>query len=197
MLFRRKNRGPMISSSCDYPALRLLLLMGIFTMTASAYWWHFDRRMTELAPPDGSYSVSDKDKILSKAEEKRVYEWREAFKETWGIDVFVMVSAGPLNLPDFPSSTLFVGAGIAHHDALIVLPPLAKKALGEDTRIITEETLALCIKQNALATNTNTTPDNADNTETTVSGTITTTPIANTKLIDCLDTALQSLWDNF
>ncbi len=168
MIFSRRNKGPMIASSCSHPALRALLLMGVFALTIAAYWWHFDRRMAEIAPPDGRYSVSDVDDVLTKAQEKHLYAWRSAFKDTWGIDLFVMVSKGALILPDFPGSTLFVGVGVEMNEALLVLPPLAKKALGEGVRVTTEEALAQCVGA---------TPPEALNI--------------------CLEKALQTLWDNF
>ncbi len=166
MLIRRKNRGPLISSDASHPALRMLLLMGVFAMTASAFWWHFERRMEMLRPPDGSHSVVNEDNILQKDELKKLYAWRAAFEKEWGLRIMVMASEGELIVPEFSGATLYVGVGLLHNQATIIFPPLAKKALGEGLRTVTEEKLALCIKDKNPAS-------------------------------QCLEGALQSLWDGF
>ncbi len=147
MLIRRKNKGPLISADCDHPVMRMVMLMGIFAMTASAFWWHFERRIAEIIPPDGSYLIINEDKILQKEDLKKLNAWRDAFYDEWGMRVLIMASAGEALLPEFSGPTLFVGVGLEHNQATIVFPPLARKALGEGLRTVTEEKLAQCIKE--------------------------------------------------
>ncbi len=146
MLIRRKNAGPLISANCSNPFVRMILLMGIFAMTASAFWWHFERRMTTLMPADGSYAIMNEDKLLQKEDIKKLAGWRDAFYDELGMKVMIMASAGELAVPTLNGPTLFVGVGLAHKQATIVFPPLARKALGEGLRTATEEELALCLK---------------------------------------------------
>ncbi len=146
MLIRRKGQGPLISSSCSHPALRMLILIGIFAMTASAFWWHFERRMNIIAPPAGIYAIVDESDSISKNELKTLYSWRDAFEKKWGIPVFLQVSAKELQIPKFSAGTLFVGVGLEHKEASIVFPSLVRKALGEGLRILAEEELKHCIK---------------------------------------------------
>ncbi len=146
MFIPRKGSGPLISSNCSNPFLRMLLLMGIFAMTASAFWWHFETRMQSIAPPAGTYAIVNEADIIPKNELKTLYDWRDAFKEKWGVQVFLQLSEGELSVPDFSANTLFVGVGLQHHQATIVFPTLVRKALGEGLRTITEEKLALCVK---------------------------------------------------
>ncbi len=146
MLIRRKGSGPLISSSCSHPTLRMLILIGIFAMTASAFWWHFERRMNIIAPPPGIYAIVNEGDIISDGELKILYNWRDAFDEKWGIPVFLQASVGELQIPKFSAGTLFVGVGLEHKQATIVFPSLVRKALGEGLRTITEEELSTCIK---------------------------------------------------
>ncbi len=148
MLIRRKSSGPLISSNCSHPTLRLLILMGIFAMTFAAFWWHFEKRMSIIAPPEGVYAVVNEGDTMSKAELKTLYNWRDAFEEKWGIPVYLQLSLGELQVPKFSAGTLFVGIGLEHKQATIIFPSLVRKALGEGLRTLAEDELRMCIKDN-------------------------------------------------
>ncbi len=154
-MFRLRRKSPkrqLVSKNCENPFLRTVLLFGLFAFTASAFWWNFERRMEMLNPSDGSHAIANADKILQKNELKKLYAWRDAFEKEWGIRVLIHAQAKELSLPSFPSSTLYVGVGILHGQASIVFPPLARKALGEGLRTVTEEQLAMCIKEKSAGT---------------------------------------------
>ncbi len=152
LIRRKKNSGPLISANCERPIVRMILLMGIFAMTASAFWWNFERRMAEIVPPDGSYIIINDDKILQKNELKKLNAWRDIFYDDWGLRVLMAVSAGELKVPEYDGPMLFVGIGLEHSQATIVFPLLARKALGEGLRMVTEENLAQCVKNKPAAT---------------------------------------------
>lgn len=119
--------------------------MLVFAATALAFWWHFERRMAALQPaPMASPFLVDQHKLLGAEEARSLHRWRTAFKEGLGMDVLVLVSPGNVDVPPFAPGTLFVGAGGS--SAVIVLPPLARKALGEGPRLETEEALAACLR---------------------------------------------------
>lgn len=141
----------LFSVSHDHPVLRGLLLLLVFAATAAAFWWHFERRMAQIQPPPAvAIFLMDKDKLLTVDEARALHVWRTTYKDNLGIAVQVLVSAGSVEVPPFAPGTLFVGAGLAAGqagpEAVIVLPPLARKALGEGPRITAEEELAACLR---------------------------------------------------
>ncbi len=147
-----KSSGPLISPSCDRPGLRMFLLCCIFALTVSAYWWNFEQRMAKIQPPDGSHRVLNEDNLLGKSELKFLQAWRTKFQKEWNVHILVQVSAGPLELPPYPASTLYMGVGLAHTEAVIAMPGLVRKALGEGLRLEAEEELSLCLKNSSAIT---------------------------------------------
>ena len=162
----------------DRPFLRLMLLFMVFGLTALAFWWHFERRMAQIAPPRGERFLRDEARIIPVEEARALQGWRKAFKDGLGLDVLVMVSPHKVVVPDFAPGTLFVGLGLGRAaesgksdkpdnqdgaeadkpdnpdgaeadktntaEAVIALPPLARKALSEGQRLQWEEGLARC-----------------------------------------------------
>lgn len=129
----------------DRPVLRMLLLMGVFACVAAAFWWHFGQRMAALAHP----TLRDPAKALRMEDVTQLKAQREAFKRTLGMDIYVLVERDALRLPHFEPGSLFVGVGLAHHEAVIVLPPLARRALGEGARMDAETALGRCLNDEA------------------------------------------------
>ncbi len=145
----RRNNGPLIAESCDRPGLRLFILLCLFAMTVSAFWWNFERRLEALKPAgENTHAILNEDKILSVENLKNLYHWREKFSKTWNIPLLLQASQGNLALPPYEVNTLYVGVGLAHQEAVVAVPPLVRKVLGEGARLQAEEGLALCLANN-------------------------------------------------
>ena len=169
---KAKARG-LLSVRGDRPVLRSLLLMAVFLGTAVAFWWNFERRMAVIAPPQEQRFLQDADGLLSVEQARALQPWRQSFRQSLGLDVLVQVSSGAVVVPPFDRGTLFVGVGRvagpvdapmndqdadqpgaqsgaqasaqSKPEAVIVLPPLARKALGEGARLQAEESLTTCL----------------------------------------------------
>ncbi len=190
MIPSRKSRGPLISPSCDRQGLRLFLFCCLFCLIVSAYWWNFERRLAKIQPPDGSHSIMNEDRVLQKKELKYLYAWRSKFQKEWNIPLLLQVSSGPLELPPYAASTLYVGVGVSHAEAVIAVPPLVRKALGEGLRLETEENLALCLKNSSAITTYGVLlrEENLEEAEQ-------AKPAAGHALASCLDAGLNHIWD--
>ncbi len=147
MFISRKKMGPMISTSCDRPALRFFLLIGIFCLTFSAFWWHFDRRIDQLSPESKNTMIIDENKLLSPKTFAVLEEWQRKFSESWNVPLLIQASSTELEVPEYAVNTLYVGAGLLHKQGVISLPPLVRKIVGEGVRLTTEEELAACLKK--------------------------------------------------
>ncbi len=187
---KSRSRGPLISDSCKSPALRQFLFCCLFLFVVAAYWWNFEQRLAKLQPPDGSHSIVNQDDVLQKADLKLLYAWRSKFQKEWNIPLLIQVSRGLLELPPYPASTLYVGAGLMQKEAVIAVPPLVRKALGEGIRLELEENLALCLKKNVLKEG-----ESADSLDfeaeerQKVQETLTSNAVTH-----CIETTLDTLW---
>ncbi len=193
----RKSRQSLISASCERPGLRMFLFCCLFSLIVSAYWWNFEQRLAKIQPPDGSHRVIDEDKLLSKSELRLFYAWRSKFQKEWNVPLLVQVSAGALQLPPYATSTLFVGAGLSHAEAVIAVPPLVRKALGEGLRLEAEEKLSLCIK-NAAPITAYVQAGSAEEQGLKISENTTLEELksgAAQAITHCLDASLNHIWD--
>ncbi len=189
----------LISESCEKPGLRAFLLGCIFLLIMSAYWWNFEQRLAKIQPPDGSHRVVNEDDILDKEQLRLLHAWRTRFQKEWNVQLLVQVSAGSLQLPPYPASTLYVGTGLEHAEAVIAVPPLVRKALGEGVRIEAEEGLALCIKKATPIIEYTTHSHGAEqdniSPEQTAEQASAQIAAAGAATLHCLDATLQHIWD--
>ncbi len=191
MIPSRKSRGPLISASCERQGLRLFLFGCIFCVIISAYWWNFEQRLAKIQPPDGSHSIMNQDHVLEKKELKYLYAWRSKFQKEWNIPLLLQISVPALELPPYATSTLYVGVGLSHAEAVIAVPPLVRKALGEGLRLEAEENLALCIK-NSAAIAEYSSLTRLEGQEEQLKA---VKPAAAQAVTSCLDGALHHIWD--
>lgn len=138
----------LIAASCERPFVRMLLLIGVCAVVGLAFQWNFERHMLRL---NAGY-LQDSTGLLSSAERKRLADMRTSVRQILGMELLVRVEPGTatVQVPVFPASTIFVGANPHRGEAVIVLPPLAKKVLGEGQRLLVEEQLAACMRGKAL-----------------------------------------------
>lgn len=137
----------LIAASCGHPFVRVILLAGVCVLVGLAFQWNFERHMLRL---NAGY-IQDSTGLLSSAERGRLADMRTAVRQMLGMDLLVRVEqeTGAVQVPVFPASTIFVGANPRMGEAVIVLPPLAKKVLGEGQRLLIEEQLAACLRDKA------------------------------------------------
>ncbi len=154
---RRKNIGPIISPSCSHQGLRYLLFLSIFLAVTSAYWWNFERRLENIRAEakhaaDTFYTVQNDHNLFSDKEIQELSLLQENLKNEQKLSVYIDVNPHMLSVPEFDANALYVGAGLKHHEAVIIFPPKLKNSLGEGLRMQAEENLAACLPKQSPAT---------------------------------------------
>lgn len=156
MLFfpRRNKEAEKIAREHMRPAwVRLPLLLIFFIALGALFSYHFERRLDYL---EAKSSFWDETGGVSDAERTRLNERLRRFRGAWGIPVIAHVRKNDVLLPEkLNSNTLFIGVSPARGDAVILLPPLASRALKTgntqpDARRGLERELALCVHTEAV-----------------------------------------------
>lgn len=139
------KRFQLIAASCERPFLRAILLAAVFAVVIGAYSWNFERRMVQL---NAGY-IQDSGQVLDSAERRSLDTVRGALQQAVGLKLLLRVEQGQgaVQVPRNAADTVFMGCNPQTGEALIVLPPLAKKVLGEGQRLVLEEGLAQCLVQ--------------------------------------------------
>ncbi len=124
--------------------VRTLLLIGLFVICGFAFQAHFERRFTEI---EARHAFLDEIGVV-KPEERAVLDAAVArLREHWGLRVLVHVRAGAVLAPKLGPERLFVGVAPGRRQALVLLPPLVKKAvpagLDRDLELRLDECAAL------------------------------------------------------
>lgn len=138
----RRTPWRLIPDGSDRPVLRALLLLLVFALTVAAFWRHFGIRMQELR----GRALQDAAQTLPQAEGEALAALQAMFKTGLGMSAIIRIEKEHLRVPVLEASTLFVGAGLDHHEAVVILPPLARRVMGEGARLDAEETLARCLR---------------------------------------------------
>lgn len=141
------KRIHIIAASCERPFIRAILLAVVFAAVAWAFSWNFERRMAQL---NAGY-IQDKGQVLSSAERRALEAVRQDVQQQVGLKLLLRVEQGQgaVQLPSNAADTVFMGCNPQTSAALIVLPPLAKKAVGEGPRLLLEEGLTQCLTADA------------------------------------------------
>lgn len=108
--------------------LRTMLLIAVFAVTAWAFWANNERRLAEVR---GASAVWDEAGLLDGAQEQSLRELVNAFRDVHGVKLVIHIRRESLTLPRLDSQTVFVGLCPATGQALVELPPLVRKALGD------------------------------------------------------------------
>lgn len=142
------KRLRLISVNCDRPFVRAVLLAAVFAAVVWAFSWNFERRMVQL---NAGY-IQDSGQVLGGAERRRLEELRGLLQQQVGLKLLIRVELGqgPVQLPSNAADTLFMGVNPQTGAALIVLPPLAKKVMGEGQRLLLEEDLSRCVAESKM-----------------------------------------------
>lgn len=127
---RGEPRDPLIHA--DTPGqffLRTMLLIAVFAVTAWAFWANTERRMADVR---GASAVWDEAELLTDAQEQALRELVDAFREVHGVKLVIHVRRDTPTLPKLDAQTIFVGLCPARGQAVVEMPPLVRKALGDD-----------------------------------------------------------------
>lgn len=133
--------------------IRWPLMIALVIVLINAYWWNFEKRMTEI---QAKTSFLDQSGQWTEPERKALSATAKYFRDQWGLKLLVHVVQPPLELPDISGSTLFIGLAPEKGQAIIVLPQLPSQALkvasheaGYDLRARMERDLVICSQTSA------------------------------------------------
>lgn len=109
--------------------LRTFGLVAVIGLVALAFWKNSERNEERL---NARSSFSDAAGALSEDEREHVRAFIGSLRKTYGIEAKVQIAAGELAPPPADGKTLFVGVSPQQKTAVVLLPPLARRALGPD-----------------------------------------------------------------
>lgn len=137
----------LIPEGSNLKVFRMILLILIFVFCAFAFNWNFQNRIDKL----NSLFIDDKSKIISKDEMLLLSNIHMSFKDQLGIGIDILVDNNmnkTLIVPSLKANSIFIGVNVASHEALLIIPMLVKKIVGEGNRILLEEELSTCLQKN-------------------------------------------------
>ncbi|MGE4297083.1 MAG: TPM domain-containing protein [Desulfovibrionaceae bacterium] len=130
MFFSRRMRTPIIrGESTGEQIMRGLLLLGVLALVIWGFWANSERTMTRIAARG---TVFDQGKFLTKEQKQSLGELAAMFKQEFGLSVKIHLRADTVELPDLDAKTIFIGLNPNTKQVMVELPPLLKKALGDD-----------------------------------------------------------------
>jgi len=138
--FRRKskrNSTPLIRGEGIAYFLRTLALMSIIVGCVVAYWYNFENRFEEIRERAVFATLSS---LMTYEQKKGIMLLARSFEKKWGVDVLLEVHPEEIFAPPLDSSMLFIGFVPKRGHALLLMPPLLKKAISpKSIRFITTE----------------------------------------------------------
>ncbi len=128
--FPRRNRVPLIrGKSSGEQFLRFMALMAIFAITGWLFWLNNQKSMERILA-DGT--VVDLGDQLSPEQKQTLRDFATLFKDEFGLDLRVHVSAKFVDPPAPDNKTLFIGINPKKREVVLQLPPLVSNALGAE-----------------------------------------------------------------
>jgi len=143
----KKFRFNLIPDSSNLKFFRVLMLFFVFGACAYAYSLNFQSKIDKL----NSIFIDDKFEILSEEDISKLNEIRISFKDRLGIGLDILVEnnkKGVLIVPSFEPNEIFIGVNVARNEAVLLIPMLVKKAIGEGNRAVLEEDAEICLQDN-------------------------------------------------
>ena len=127
MAFRIFNKNP--ARYLPSSPLRVLFLFVILGLVAWGFWQNTQNQLNAIS---SRLSVWDEPKVLSDEERSGLRAMIAEFKTRQGIDVYMEITNGPLKTPPAERPLIYMGINQQNNEVMLVLPPLLKKALGND-----------------------------------------------------------------
>ena len=121
--FSLRAKGPMEA------LLRTAGFMLVVGLTVLAFWKNSERNMERL---NARFGLSDETKSLSPDQRDHVQAFITAMRKNYGIEARVLITRQSPALPEPDGKTLYVGLCPEERLAVVRLPPLVARAIGED-----------------------------------------------------------------
>lgn len=130
MFFRRRSSGPMIQGRT--PLERFLRTVGFFAVFAIAAWAFWLNNQRRIAQYSEEAAVKDPGQMLSESDRRLVRDFRETLEERYGLNLRLSLGPGAAMAPATDAKTLYLGLGPGARRAVLVLPQLLRRGLGEE-----------------------------------------------------------------
>lgn len=129
-------------------AVRLALLLGVFAVCAWAFQAHFTRRFASIEARNAFWDETG----LTRPEDRAALdEIVGRLRERWGLRVSVHIRKGAVPAPEDKPKGIFVGVSPGRRQALVLLPPLVKKAVPSNFTFQLENRLDACTEEHPAA----------------------------------------------
>lgn len=129
-------------------AVRLVLLLGVFAACAWAFQAHFTRRFAAI---EARNALWDETGLTRPEDRAALDELIGRLQERWGLRVSVHIRKGAVSAPEDKPKGLFVGVSPGRRQALVLLPPLVKKAVPSNFVFQLESRLDACTAERPAA----------------------------------------------
>ncbi len=106
-----------------------MALLAVFCVAGWLFWLNAKSTMDEI---ESQSNVVDLGDALNAEQKAQLYDIAKLFKEEYGIELKIHVSAKRLEAPAVSGKTLFFGINPQTRQVEIILPPLVTSALGSD-----------------------------------------------------------------
>ncbi|MCA1946308.1 MAG: TPM domain-containing protein [Desulfovibrio sp.] len=134
----RQMRGPLVRGDSTGERLtRLLLLVTVFVICALLFQWNTQRHLDRLKAKE---TIHDATGTLTADQKDALLQFSRLFKEEFGMEVRVVVTTQPLEPPAPAPSIIYLGLNPDTRQVVLQVPPLAARALGEETLTALRET---------------------------------------------------------
>lgn len=128
--FRRRSGGPFLrGDSSGEQFLRLILLIAIFAVCAYAFWVNTGRSLDAI---EARSTVYDPAKLTEKSIKRDWQKFASMFRDEFGLRLRIHIRNTPVELPELDSKTIFLGINPETRQVLVDLPPLVRRALGDE-----------------------------------------------------------------
>jgi hypothetical protein len=125
-------RLPRILPKSGSPVERFLRAMALMAVFAGVLW-AFEARFSRLADRLAQeQTVFDATGTLSEDQRRFLREMADGLRARFGLGLVVRVAREAVETPPLDEKTMFLGLSVEKRTAMVVLPPLAARALGPD-----------------------------------------------------------------
>ncbi|GAB7082192.1 TPM domain-containing protein [Megalodesulfovibrio paquesii] len=129
----RHFRGPLVrGGSASERIARMLGLAAVFAACVLLFQWNTQRHIDRLKTNETIYDATG---MLTADQKDALLQFSKMFKEEFGLEVRLAVTndANAIKPPAPDPGVIFLGINPATREVVLQVPPLAARALGEET----------------------------------------------------------------